>query len=133
MKKLNLKFFGLGTKIVLPLFLLFGLFLMSATTVSAQYVPEDVAMGVLKVHVDQLGNPALVLQADQGMLTPAQAERTSDYYRQVYGQLLMHFIGSQQMTVAKAITKATEQAEQKGYPDESIDIIRDEYIELLQQ
>lgn len=36
MKKMNLKFFGLGAKIVLPLFLLVGLFLSSATTTVAQ-------------------------------------------------------------------------------------------------
>ena len=130
MKKMNLKFFGLGAKIVLPLFLLVGLFLGSVNTVSAQYVPESEALEILKVHVDQIdATPAL--KASDSMYSPEQAKATTDAFRHAFGVHLIHFISEQQMKVAEAINATVDVAESREFDEEAIEMITDEYIELL--
>ena len=57
MKKMNLKFFGLRAKIVLPLFLLFGLFLFSANSASAQiYKTFEDAADIVKSELTTVIN-----------------------------------------------------------------------------
>ena len=131
MKKMNLKLFGFGAKIVLPLFMLFGLFLVSSTSVSAQYVPEAEALGILKQHVDKYGHPALTLSQGEAMLSPEQAERNDAFYRKMFGELLFHHIMTLDYTVADAMDQVVSLAEQKQFPEESIEIIKEEYVELL--
>jgi hypothetical protein len=59
MKKMNLKFFGLRAKMVLPLFMLLGLFLFGANSATAQsYKSLDDAANILKSE--------LTLTIDQG-------------------------------------------------------------------
>lgn len=49
MKEMNLNFFGLKAKIVLPLLMFFGLFMLGANSVAAQgYKPQGEAQNIVK-------------------------------------------------------------------------------------
>ena len=133
MKKMNLKFFGLRAKMVLPLFLLVGLFLISASSVSAQYVPKDEALVLIKQHIDQLDHTVLPMTKNQ-MASPEVAERNMDLFRNVWGEYMIYkMTDGGELSVAEAIEAAEALAEERTMPEEGIEIIKQEYIDLLTQ
>jgi len=130
MKKLHLKFFGHGAKMVLPLFLLVGLFLINAQTASAQYVPEKEAVKLIIQYKGQLSTVVLPRAKDL-MVTPEASDRAMDEARRAYGDYMIYTIKDLNYTVQKALNAAADMAEDRQLAEEVIDVIKQEYIDLL--
>ena len=140
MKKMNLNFLGLRAKMVLPLFLLIGLFMFSASTVSAQYVSSDEAVVLIKEHVNQvpLKNTIVsrVLRKNED-LNAAQALEYRNLSRVKIGKAISREIREKGASVADAIervyTKVASRIPDGASPVilETLNGVRDEYVELL--
>jgi hypothetical protein len=131
MKKLNLKFFGPGAKMVLPLFLLFGLFMISAGSVSAQYVPVSKAMELVKAHVDQLPDHHAPALKKQQINTPQEVQAMTTAVESRYGNTLIHFM-VQGNSVVAAFQEADKKYENFPYPQIYTNV-KKVYTDLLKQ
>jgi hypothetical protein len=103
MKKMNLKFFGQGAKMVLPLFLLIGLFMFSATRASAQYLDPGSARDAVEQHMSTL-KPVMASFAPDQMSQLMKQKVELNNFRHSYGRALLMFI-SQGETVESAVVK----------------------------
>ncbi len=137
MKKMNLNFLWLKGKMVLPLFLLVGLFMFSATSVSAQYVSESQAAKLIDKHISELPQrTASLRRADQAM-TPKMVQESVNELRHSFGQLILHGLHSGR-SVEDAIAETNKVAMQRipaGTPgiEGYITTVKQEYIDLLKE
>ncbi|HEB61997.1 MAG TPA: hypothetical protein ENI82_02490 [Bacteroidetes bacterium] len=98
MKKMNLNFFGLTKKIVLPLFILFGLIFLSVTNVQAQSSLEDKLYAEeVSNHINQL--PSIVSltlpttkMSKKVLSNPQKANEAKIALEKKYGELIIAFI-----------------------------------------
>ncbi len=78
MKEMNLNFFGLKAKIVLPLLMFFGLFMLGANSVAAQsFKPQGEAQTIVKNElflVQELGGQAYGVQVSASTSLVAKYE-----------------------------------------------------------
>jgi hypothetical protein len=136
MKKMNLNFSRLGTKIVLPLFMLIGLFLLSASSINAQYVSPDKAKEVVDAHLSKLPPRTASFRAVGHAMTPAMVDEEMNSLRHRFGQSILRKLG-EDLTVAEAIEKtyaiAKTRIDGHGTPEmvEYLDVVKDEYVKLL--
>lgn len=106
MKKMNLKFFGRKAKMVLPLFLLIGLFMFSATQSSAQYLSGDLAQDLIVKHMSEL-KPVLASFTPDQMNPQLKQKAEVNNFRHLYGTALVGLLADGQ-TVSGAIDRAEE-------------------------
>jgi len=130
MKKMNLKFFGLGAKIVLPLFLLIGLFMVSATTVSAQFLPKEEAKAEIEAFISQLPvTPDVVAGMEGQNQHPKYAEVKTNRLRRDFVYMLAY-----QLKVDETVAGAIESTYKRMTAKISVDVldpIKLEFEELL--
>jgi hypothetical protein len=137
MKKLNLNFFGLKAKIVLPLFLVFGLFMISAGSISAQYVPFDKATHLVKTHIERLTtNQALAQAANQAPIAVNQQLNSPELNQAItqraeykYGVILLSSLEKEGNVVA-AFGEADKKFQEFPYPNVTA-AVKQIYTELL--
>jgi len=129
MKKMNLKFFGLKAKMVLPLFLLMGLFMFSASSLSAQYVSNEEAKQMIDEHMTNLPPSVHYFKAIGQMPTQQIADEELNSLRRMYGEVLIEKLKNVN-DVALAIEKTYEFADGRVV-EEGLNLVKQEYIDLL--
>lgn len=132
MKKMNLKFFGRGAKMVLPLFLLLGIFMVSATSVSAQFVPKEEAGQLVGAFISQM--PTHGVYAGMDLTNPSNpkvAKVKQDILKRDFGQMLLRQI-KEDNDVALAIENTYKRMAVK-IPASTMDPIKQAYVELLSE
>ena len=129
MKKMNLKFFRLGSKIVLPLFMLIGLFILSASSLNAQYVSTQTAKEILTKHIKELPPRTAAMRAVGHARTSQVVKEDINSLRHRYGQLILKRIGDGD-SIEEAI-KFSHSVAIKRIPVEDVDLVNQEYVDLL--
>ncbi len=136
MKKMNLNFSRLGTKIVLPLFMLVGLFLLSASAINAQYISSEQAKEVIDAHISKLPPRTASLRAQGHALTPTMVNEEMNSLRHRFGQSIIKKLG-EGLNVGEAIEKTYTIAKTRidgyGTPEmvNYLDTVKAEYVDLL--
>ena len=135
MKKMNLKFLGLKMKMVLPLFLFVGLFMLSASTVNAQYMNAKKAEKAIIEKLAKLPpRTASIRRKDQAM-TPKMVQESVNELRYSFGQLIVRELKAGK-TVAEAIDNTEKialgriPAGTSGISD-YVESVKQEYVEFL--
>ena len=129
MKKMNFNFLGLKAKIVLPLFLFVGLFMISATSVNAQYVTAEQAKEILDIHLNQLPPMTASIKKLGQERNSKMAVEDMNLLRHRYGQSIVRKIGDG-FSISNAIEKTYDSAQDR-VPAQAIDLVKQEYVDLL--
>ncbi len=137
MKKMNLNFLGLRAKMVLPLFLLMGLFMFSASTVSAQYVNTKNAEKLVAEQLSKLPPRTASLRKANQALTPKMVQESVNELRYSFGNLILRDLKTGK-TVSEAIENTYKIASNRipaGTPGVGgyVNTVKQEYIELLSE
>ena len=133
MKKMNLNFSRLGTKIVLPLFMFVGLFLLSASSINAQYISPSEAKEAVDAHLSKLPPRKAIFRSVGHAMTPAMVNEEMNSLRHRFGQLILRKL-SDGLTVADAIEKtysiAKKRIDNHGTTEmaEYLDVVKSEYV-----
>jgi len=134
MKKMNLSFLGLKAKIMFPLFLLMGLFMISATSVNAQFVSSVEAQKILDPYLTQLPEEIHTFSRVNHALTPKMVDEKVNELRHMFGRSIMFKLDTKD--VGEAIKTTYDNAKNRipaGMTElvDHLDAIKDEYVELL--
>ena len=135
MKKMNLNFYGLSTKIVLPLFMLFGLIILSATNAQAQSSLEDKLYGEeVSNHINALPSTvSLTLptlkNSEEILNNPQKANEAKVALEKKYGELIIALI-KRNNKPEDAIENAYNLLNAK-VPSEYLDPVRNVYKAML--
>ena len=138
MKKMNFRFWRLGTKMVLPLFLLAGLFLMSAVSANAQYISKSEAKEALEKHLSELPPRKASFLAVGHAMTPRMEEESMNSLRHRFGQSILRKIVNG-LEVSEAIDQTYNgvkgRIEEYGSPEmlQYLDRVKSEYVDLLSE
>ncbi|HEB62652.1 MAG TPA: hypothetical protein ENI82_05825 [Bacteroidetes bacterium] len=133
---MNLNFFGLTTKIVLPLFMLIGLFLLSASSINAQFVSPNMGAKIIDDHLTKLPPRTASIRAVGQALSPQMIDEEMNSLRHRFGQSVLKELLNG-VEVADAIDKtyniAKDRIDGHGTPEmvEYLDVVKNEYVELL--
>ncbi len=136
MKKMNLKIFGLEAKMILPLFLFLGLFLLSANSVNAQFVNPSVAKEKINKYVQKLPPRTAALRTASNGMNDAMIDETVNSLRHRFGQSILRKI-SEGYNVDEAIEKTYTMAKNRidkfgsSVMLEKLDAVKSEYVTLL--
>jgi len=120
---------------VLPLFLLIGLFMFSASTVSAQYVSARDAKVLLEEHISSLPPETHTFVKVNQALTPAFVDQKINELRHMFGRSIKFKLANQK-SVSEAIESTYEKASERipsGMPAlvEHLNSVKEEYVNLL--
>jgi len=134
MKKMNLSFLGLKAKMVLPLFLLFGLFLVSANTSNAQVLSTEKGYYETVVqHINEL--PVTISMAlpimkssKEAINNPKIADDAKTMLNRTFGELILADL-DRGISHKEAIDKAYN-ALGKKVPTEYLDPVSEFYKNL---
>ncbi len=136
MKKMNLNFFGLTTKIVLPLFMFIGLFILSGSSLNAQYVSSENAKELISNHLQKLPLRTASFRAKGHALTPKMVDEAINSLRHRFGQLILKNVGNG-LSVGDAIDKTYQVARARidahgtSEMTDHLDAVKQEYVDLL--
>jgi len=133
MKKMNLNFLGLKAKMVLPLFLLFGLFVLSTNTTSAQSVNSYA--NKVAIHVNNLPEVGIVnlptyKSSRKAVNNPKLSRELMTNLEKEFGNLIVYGIDKEGFSDKEAIEKTYEILSVK-IPTEYLDPVKQVYIDLL--
>jgi len=135
MKKMNLNFLGLKMKMVLPLFLFIGLFLLSASTVNAQYMGTKKAEKAITEKLASLPPRTVSLRRKGQAMTPKMVRESVNELRYSFGKLMLRELKAGK-TVAEAIDNTEKialgriPAGTSGISD-YVETVKQEYVEFL--
>ena len=134
MKKMNLNFLGLKMKMVLPLFLLFGLFVLSTNTASAQAVNSYA--NKVTMHVNALPDVGVVNLPTQKSVReavndPRLANNLKVNLEKEFGNLIVFGIDREGFSNKESIEKTYKILNVK-IPAAYLDPVKQVYVDLLQ-
>jgi len=137
MKKMNLNFLGLKMKMVLPLFLLIGLFMLSANTVNAQYMDTKSAEKAISEKLSKLPPRTASLRRKGQAMTPKMVEESVNELRYSFGHLILRDLKNGK-SVSEAIDNTTKIATSRipaGTPGiaDYVESVKQEYVDLLKE
>ncbi len=133
---MNLNFLGLKMKMVLPLFLLIGLFMLSASSASAQYITKREAKRALESHLSQLPKEVHTFAKVNQALTPKMVDEKVNELRHMFGRSVMFKLASRDVKEALSITYDIAKSRIPADMPELVahlDAVRDEYENLLKK
>jgi len=129
MKKMNLNFLDLRAKMVLPLFLLIGLFMLSASTVSAQFVTNKMAEQLITKHIAQIPPVKMTAVKVEDQESSYSKESRENLLRIRYGRAILRKV-SQGSSIGEAIDEVYNIVAKKG-PLDILRSVKNEYVDLL--
>jgi len=147
MKKMNLNFLGLRSKIVLPLFMIMGLFLLGANNSNAQTIVvkknnttnqllssekgfyKSVFKHVRKLPVTVSGLLPFTKSSKEAINDPRIAKDAKITLERTYGKLILSNLGNGSKS-EKAIEEAYSVLKKK-IPTEYLDPVRNVYKQML--
>jgi len=136
MKKMNLSFLGLKAKMVLPLFLLIGLFLVSANTSNAQVLSsekgfyETVVKHVQELPVTISMTLPILKSSKEEINNPQIADDAKIMLDRTYGELVISFLEKGSDKSQDAIDKVYDILLKK-IPTEYLNPVREVYKSML--